>query len=50
MAGTTISTSSRFGYRWLNVYQSWMYGLNAGYGNKAIPLAAQRPTTPAHQS
>jgi len=23
---------------------------NPGYGNKAIPLALHRPTTPAHQS
>ena len=31
VAGTTISTSSRLGYRWLNGDRSWMYGLNAGY-------------------
>ncbi len=31
VAGTTISTSTRLGYRWLNGDRSWMYGINAGY-------------------
>ncbi len=31
VAGTTISTSSRLGYRWLNGDRSWMYGQNSGY-------------------
>ncbi len=31
VAGTTISTSSRLVYRWLNGDRSWMYRLNAGY-------------------
>jgi len=35
--GTTISTSSRLGYRWLNNKRSWMFGVNAGYDS--------RPTT-----
>ncbi len=30
VAGTTISTSTRLGYRWLNGDRSWMYGVNAG--------------------
>ena len=30
VAGSTISTSTRIGYRWLNSDRSWMYGLNAG--------------------
>ena len=30
VAGTTNSTSSRLGYRWLNSDRSLMYGLNAG--------------------
>ena len=34
VAGTTISTSSRLGYRWLNGDRSWMYGLNAGYDSR----------------
>ena len=38
VAGTTISTSSRLGYRWLNGDRSWMYGLNAGYDSR--PMAA----------
>ena len=36
VAGTTISTSSRLGYRWLNIDRSWMYGLNAGYDSRPI--------------
>ena len=36
VAGTTISTSSRLGYRWLNGDRSWMYGLNAGYDSRPI--------------
>ena len=34
--GTTISTSSRLGYRWLNSDRSWMYGLNAGYDSRPM--------------
>ena len=30
--GSTISTSTRLGYRWLNGNRSWMYGLNASVG------------------
>lgn len=36
VAGTTISTSSRLGYRWLNRDRSWMLGLNAGYDSRPI--------------
>ena len=36
VAGTTISTSSRLGYRWLNADRSWMYGLNAGYDSRPM--------------
>ena len=36
VAGTTISTSSRLGYRWLNNDRSWMYGLNAGYDSRPM--------------
>jgi len=36
VAGTTISTSSRLGYRWLNSVRSWMYGLNAGYDSRPM--------------
>jgi len=38
VAGTTISTSSRLGYRWLNGDRSWMFGVNAGYDSR--PMAA----------
>ena len=34
VAGTTISTSTRLGYRWLNDDRSWMYGVNAGYDSR----------------
>ncbi|KZR69417.1 hypothetical protein PMIT1313_01103 [Prochlorococcus marinus str. MIT 1313] len=36
VAGTTISTSSRLGYRWLNSDRNWMYGLNAGYDSRPM--------------
>ena len=36
VAGTTISTSSRLGYRWLNGGRSWMYGINAGYDTRPM--------------
>ena len=36
VAGTTISTSSRLGYRWLNGDRSWMYGLSAGYDTRPM--------------
>lgn len=36
VAGTTISTSSRLGYRWLNRDRSWMLGLNAGYDSRPM--------------
>lgn len=34
VAGATISTSSRLGYRWLNRDRSWMVGINAGYDTR----------------
>ncbi len=36
VAGATISTSTRLGYRWLNGDRSWMYGVNAGYDSRTI--------------
>ena len=36
VAGGTISTSTRVGYRWLNSDRSWMYGLNAGYDSRSL--------------
>ncbi len=36
VAGGTVSTSTRVGYRWLNSDRSWMYGLNAGYDSRTI--------------
>lgn len=40
VAGTTISTSSRLGYRWLNGDRSWMYGINAGYDTRPMSTGA----------
>ena len=36
VAGTTISSSTRVGYRWLNSNRSWMYGINAGYDSRPM--------------
>ena len=36
VASGTVSTSTRFGYRWLNSDRSWMYGLNAGYDSRPV--------------
>ena len=36
VAGGTLSTSTRVGYRWLNNDRSWMFGLNAGYDSRAL--------------
>ena len=36
VAGTTFSTSTRLGYRWLNSNRSWMYGVNAGYDSRPM--------------
>ncbi|QNI53853.1 putative carbamoyl-phosphate synthase L chain [Synechococcus sp. BIOS-E4-1] len=36
VAGTTLSTSSRLGYRWLNGDRSWMFGANAGYDSRPM--------------
>ncbi len=36
VAGTTVSTSTRLGYRWLNGDRSWMFGLNSGYDSRPI--------------
>jgi hypothetical protein len=36
VAGTTISTSTRLGYRWLNSDRSWMFGLNGGYDSRPM--------------
>ncbi|WP_413324569.1 carbamoyl-phosphate synthase [Synechococcus sp. MIT S9503] len=40
LAGTTISTSTRVGYRWLNGDRSWMFGLNAGYDSRPMNTGA----------
>ena len=43
VAGTTISTSTRLGYRWLNSDRSWMFGVNAGYDSR--PMTTGQPDT-----
>ena len=40
VAGTTISTSTRLGYRWLNSNRSWMFGVNAGYDSRPMATGA----------
>ena len=36
VTGTTLSTSTRLGYRLLNENHSWMYGLNVGYDSRPM--------------
>jgi hypothetical protein len=36
VSGTTFSTSTRLGYRWLNTNRSWMFGINAGYDSRPM--------------
>ncbi len=36
MAGTTLSTSTRIGYRWLNDVGDWMYGVYGGYDTREM--------------
>jgi hypothetical protein len=36
VSGTTFSTSTRLGYRWLNGKRSWMFGVNAGYDSRPM--------------
>jgi hypothetical protein len=36
VAGGTLSTSTRVGYRWLNNDRSWMFGLNGGYDSRTL--------------
>ena len=42
VAGTTISTSSRLDYRWLNSDRSWMFGVNAGYDSRPMATGGSR--------
>ena len=36
VAGTTLSTSTRIGYRWLNDVGDWMYGVYGGYDTREL--------------
>ena len=36
VAGGTVTTSTRVGYRWLNSDRSWMFGLNGGYDSRSL--------------
>jgi hypothetical protein len=36
VSGTTFSTSTRLGYRWLNDNRTWMFGVNAGYDSRPM--------------
>ena len=50
VAGTTISTSSRLGYCWLNGDRSWMYGLNAGYDTRPMSTGPSDRGIPVYAS
>ena len=50
VAGTTISTSSRLGYRWLNGDRSWIYGLNAGYDTRPMSTGPADTGIPVYAS
>ena len=50
VAGTTISTSSRLGYRWLNRDRSWMYGLNVGYDTRPMSTGPADTGIPVYAS
>ncbi len=43
VAGVTVSTSSRLGYRWLNSERSWMFGFNAGYDSRPMNTGDAKP-------
>ena len=46
VAGVTVSTSSRLGYRWLNDDRSWMFGINAGYDSRPMNTGDAKPYHP----
>jgi hypothetical protein len=48
VAGTTISTSTRLGYRWLNSIHSWMVGVNVGHDRRSM-ATTQHPLSQQHQ-
>ena len=50
VAGTTISTSTRVGYRWLNSNRSWMYGINAGYDSRPMATGGTTNGVPVTDS
>ena len=50
VAGTTISTSSRLGYRWLNGDRSWMFGVNAGYDSRPMATGSTDNGVPVTNS
>ena len=50
VGGTTISTSSRLGYRWLNGDRSWMYGINAGYDTRPMSTGPADTGIPVYAS
>ncbi len=39
VSGTTVSTSTRLGYRVLNADNNWMYGINAGFDTRPMATA-----------
>lgn len=43
VVGSTVATSTRLGYRWLNGSRSWAFGVTGGYDTR--PLATGQPDT-----
>ena len=50
VAGTTISTSSRLGYRWLNGDRNWIVGINAGYDTRPMSTGPSDTGIPVNAS
>jgi len=50
VAGTTIATSSRLGYRWLSGDRSWMVGINAGYDTRPMSTGPADTGIPVYAS
>ena len=50
VSGTTLSTSTRLGYRWLNDNRSWMFGVNAGYDSRQMATGGNDKGVPVTDS
>ena len=50
VSGTTLSSSTRLGYRWLSDNRSWMYGINAGYDTRQLATGDTTNSLPIYAS